>query len=430
MTYFIDNKKYLLGIIFLINIWCVKISAFRIEIHVEPEIPTILTGATLKVQASYTAVAVTGIKQWTWKINREPNDFEDYVDDPSKVEIQTSYQRDVKIPVNRTKAGIYRVYITAISITNETESIVYFVPIIESDGILSSIRMDDYDIDSIMEFQLGSKVLFYDCARLEATPNEKSRYDGIYKVQWDVGLEHEHVFNTTWEMADTKYKKYYSEGGHPVCVYMANPGEYTIKFNVWGGKFEYLLGQRRNPLKAVTNYYNSQAVKKVKVVDCSKILYLNEISDYKQEETYKEIYLDLVINNGRQYDFRSYSLIKLENGFHVKEGSSFSAKIIPTPPLIYCDCKGAASSSLTKSVNKMVDYNDCCTVNLDLTTKILNIRIDNPIKYLEIWSLNGQKVKSFVEDFNNIDLSDLLSGYYILKIFNENGFLSKKILIK
>lgn len=231
-------------------------------------------------------------------------------------------------------------------------------------------------------------------------------------------------------MQSGNYKKYYFEGDHPICVYMINSGEYSIQLNAWGGKFGYLVGQRRNPLSNVTDYYNTQTVKNFKVIDCSKILHLDNINNYKQGVSYKEIYLSLAINDGKEYNFRSYSQIKLEDGFSVKQGALFSAKIVPEPPLVKCNCTGIPTIVLPKSVNAMAANIHECTVDLNFNAKTMNVQMDNPVKYLQIWTLEGKMLKIFTSNLTDIDISFLSPGFYILKAFDGYGFSSKKILIK
>ena len=50
------------------------------------------------------------------------------------------------------------------------------------------------------------------------------------------------------------------------------------------------------------------------------------------------------------------------------------------------------------------------------------------IEKIEIYNAIGQLNKSVVSDFNSLDISDLLVGVYSLKIYTDNGVLSKKII--
>lgn len=62
-------------------------------------------------------------------------------------------------------------------------------------------------------------------------------------------------------------------------------------------------------------------------------------------------------------------------------------------------------------------------------TNILNIEIDGSIKSVEIYSLQGQKVLS--ADNKEINISNLASGMYIVKVQDLNGsFATKKLIIE
>ena len=54
----------------------------------------------------------------------------------------------------------------------------------------------------------------------------------------------------------------------------------------------YLLGQPRNPLNRVTTNYNLRVTKKLKVVDSSTSLNLNNLTYYDQSNRYGDIVLN------------------------------------------------------------------------------------------------------------------------------------------
>ena len=50
------------------------------------------------------------------------------------------------------------------------------------------------------------------------------------------------------------------------------------------------------------------------------------------------------------------------------------------------------------------------------------------IKQIQIFDNNGTLVKSIVNQDNNIDISDLLSGIYFVKLVTDKGAYSQKIV--
>jgi uncharacterized repeat protein (TIGR03803 family) len=72
--------------------------------------------------------------------------------------------------------------------------------------------------------------------------------------------------------------------------------------------------------------------------------------------------------------------------------------------------------------------------NLDIkiypnpTNDILNIKSEFPIDNIEIYSVLGKKIFE-IKNTSLIDLGLLSSGVYIVKVFSNNTFISKKILI-
>jgi hypothetical protein len=55
---------------------------------------------------------------------------------------------------------------------------------------------------------------------------------------------------------------------------------------------------------------------------------------------------------------------------------------------------------------------------------------NNIIEKIEIYNSIGQLNDSKIIDFNKIDITDLASGIYMLKIFTDNGIMNKKIIKK
>lgn len=63
-------------------------------------------------------------------------------------------------------------------------------------------------------------------------------------------------------------------------------------------------------------------------------------------------------------------------------------------------------------------------------TELLNIISENEIQNVEVYNIEGQLVKSFSGNVNNIGVSDLNNGLYLVKIYTENGTATHKFIKK
>ena len=61
---------------------------------------------------------------------------------------------------------------------------------------------------------------------------------------------------------------------------------------------------------------------------------------------------------------------------------------------------------------------------------VLQIKSEAPLHKIEVYSVLGYKVKEFRKDLNSIYLGDVANGVYVVKLFSEFGYTTKKILKK
>lgn len=61
---------------------------------------------------------------------------------------------------------------------------------------------------------------------------------------------------------------------------------------------------------------------------------------------------------------------------------------------------------------------------------ILTIDSEIPLTKVEIYSVLGRKVKEVDSDFKSIPTSNLSNGVYVVRIFSENGLVTKKLIKK
>jgi len=83
-------------------------------------------------------------------------------------------------------------------------------------------------------------------------------------------------------------------------------------------------------------------------------------------------------------------------------------------------------SCVSLAIDDMVDNQ--FTVYPNPTHHILNIKSKNPIEKVEIFSIQGKKVFE-IKNSNKMNLKTLSSGVYFVKIYSNNSFRSKKLMI-
>ena len=63
-----------------------------------------------------------------------------------------------------------------------------------------------------------------------------------------------------------------------------------------------------------------------------------------------------------------------------------------------------------------------------------NLRIENvnnyEIKTISLTNVNGQVIKQFDTEKTQLDVSEISSGFYLLKVSYKNGEVTKKVLIE
>ena len=60
------------------------------------------------------------------------------------------------------------------------------------------------------------------------------------------------------------------------------------------------------------------------------------------------------------------------------------------------------------------------------------ISFDKSLEVVEIFDITGKKLYTFSDVFKNqnLDISNLSSGYYIVKILYQNRFENRKLIVK
>jgi len=118
----------------------------------------------------------------------------------------------------------------------------------------------------------------------------------------------------------------------------------------------------------------------------------------------------------------------------------------PTLTCIQVDDADAANAGIAPYDNWLKDATatyaeDCPALGIDEevfsksvslypnpVTDILTIDLEIPIMKVEIFSVLGKKIKIFNSDFKSIPIDNLSNGIYIVRVFFDNGFTTKKLI--
>ncbi|MEN0051184.1 MAG: T9SS type A sorting domain-containing protein, partial [Bacteroidota bacterium] len=125
-----------------------------------------------------------------------------------------------------------------------------------------------------------------------------------------------------------------------------------------------------------------------------------------------------LIESGSTVDFIAANVIELKVGFHAENGSIFSAVID--------DC------TLPTADNEVIEQRtDRGTESIERTALPLlfpnpvgqELNIQDGIGQAVIYNMLGQEIQTFEirDDLNTLDVSDLVSGQYVLLILRESG---------
>jgi hypothetical protein len=74
--------------------------------------------------------------------------------------------------------------------------------------------------------------------------------------------------------------------------------------------------------------------------------------------------------------------------------------------------------------------NDAVSMYPNPVENYLTIRSNSPITKVEVYSLLGDLVKNVKTNFSQIDLRNLNSGIYMIKIYSNQFFVTKKLIKK
>ena len=92
--------------------------------------------------------------------------------------------------------------------------------------------------------------------------------------------------------------------------------------------------------------------------------------------------------------------------------------------------QSGADHQNTFGVKDNFDLNDAVSMYPNPVENYLTIRSNSPITKVEVYSLLGDLVKNVKTNFSRIDLRNLNSGIYMIKIHSNQFFVTKKLIKK
>lgn len=100
--------------------------------------------------------------------------------------------------------------------------------------------------------------------------------------------------------------------------------------------------------------------------------------------------------------------------------------------IAYIQNQVSSSCLVTSNCSLAVDSFEIAEISLfpNPINDIINIKTNSNIKKVEVFEISGRMLKTYINIENYINIKDLQSGNYVLKIYTEYGVINKKIIKK
>ncbi len=168
-------------------------------------------------------------------------------------------------------------------------------------------------------------------------------------------------------------------------------------------------------------------------------VYDPEMVSYDTIINYSEYYCDSLIN-GYQYEINDFEPVYFSNQFGKGLGlvkqymydpvEFFEMDIV----LFYYNRNGLGCGTPDETTVSVMENNSSYKLNIYPIPANDILRVENinkiEIKTISLTSVNGQVIKQFDAQKTQLDISDISSGFYLLKISSKNGVITKKLLIE
>ncbi|MDD6209214.1 MAG: T9SS type A sorting domain-containing protein [Bacteroidales bacterium] len=473
----------LCGIIYATNIYSQIAGSLPVKITTNPVSPS--NDKPIKIKAEITN-GITSKIRWIWKVNKNANDLEDYVDQPDKYQsFDIESSESCEITINRENAGIYRVYLFAYNESNtlsQYEKTFYITVDLPTDPCLQTFIRDRSECEEWDGYELavGSKLrlasaIYYEGGH-QSMPTESQcytrsyyvngttlyypKYDGVESLQWtmkkplntaEIVLSGD-SYNSTQYNHISKYDYYYGAKDVTQCIPLEREGDYVIYLKVRGGYFdnEPGSGDIKYPLQKTVseiNQYTSVAKRSLKAIDCSTQSVISSVSHFGlydvngSENKSPNLVFTVGLDVGEERHFIGRNQVILKPGFYAKQGSTFSVKTIPCPPLLDCGCSNSRSNYVERlpedemvNVEKsLLDGNFIVYPNPTNGPVTVSCTNDMYIDGIQITDLSGKllmNIKDVGEASKMVDISHFSPGMYILKTFVGEEEIVNKIILQ
>lgn len=313
-------------------------------------------------------------------------------------------------------------------------------------------------------FPLGAKVCFHLDAYVPYAIQDKSdechnvphpyynwlpKYDGIKEDRFSINSFKKVGYYSTTSFWNKQIPGTYYDG-HDFSVVLDFPGTNYAVYEVKGGYFEY--GTSTVPKGELLYRHlggrDEWGRLEFLVVKCDQELYFN--NDCKNE-----VFLDFEDNPTKRIGagdvfFSSFSLesnekkaveayksIVLKPGVYIKNGATFYAKALSYPTVENCDCSSSSrmlKSEVPTDVNFIGYDKEYVKIFYSSSDRLISIEgiINSNIRNVYVYEISGRMVldESF-NDVQNCSISThtLSKGIYVVQVYTNNGFVSKKVVI-
>lgn len=256
----------------------------------------------------------------------------------------------------------------------------------------------------------------------------KDFYWDSYTSQWIADSKYEYTYDTNGNMImsiSSYWHSYYMQwvlewSETYTCDAIGNRistlfSEWNPTMNQWDSyyKAEYAYDANRNPVTEFYSYFN----------DNSNQWIYEEKYEYTYDENFNinEIILPpLYVLYPDNYEniinmpmsFKSYNFSN-GNWIDSKEGTYYNS-----------------DSDIPLAINDEI-FSSAVKFYPNPVANVLTVESESfPITSVEIYSILGKKVKEISSSFNSIQLNNLSNGIYLVRIFSEKGFTSRKLIKK
>jgi len=131
---------------------------------------------------------------------------------------------------------------------------------------------------------------------------------------------------------------------------------------------------------------------------------------------------DCGFQNHNIFESHYFGLIGTGSDYEITQDGGGHILELSTPLMVYAEFRSYPLSSSDFNLDVIKIYPNPSTSEIFIESK------RDPITKTELFNLLGERVQSLSDNTDSIDISDLASGIYLLRIFTAQGSTVKKII--